>query len=161
MSETECRRSIIDSQHLPATVERVFRSLVSPSEIQLWWQAKTAIIIPRVGGVWCANWGKDADDPEYVVAANILEFVPSRILTLGEYRYYSKSGEVAGLTDIQTKFELSPDPQQSGQCMLKVTQSGFPPSGNDGTDAYFNDCVIGWRSTLGSLSDYFGGESTS
>lgn len=57
----------------------VFAALITPSQIRGWWSASRAIVIPKTGGIWCATWGENEDEPDYISSATIEVFEPDRL----------------------------------------------------------------------------------
>ena len=75
-------------------IDEVFEALVAPSQIKKWWFAKSAIVLPEVGGFYSAAWGDDEDKPDYISIASISEFERPNKLTLVYEKYYSKDGQL-------------------------------------------------------------------
>ncbi len=139
-------RSHRHEEILPAPPADVFRLLHTPSAIRDWWGATNVIVNPERGGTWCAAWGADEDNPDYISAATIETFEPEVRLRLGSYSYYAKEGDMPFEADFSVDFRLSPHPDGT---VLSVTQAGFPDS-PDG-DAYFNACQKGWTDTFANI----------
>ncbi len=138
-------RSIQDQIAINASRERVFQSLIRPSDICGWWEASTALVFAEKNGLWVAAWG-DADDPDYLTAARMIEFdSPSRIL-MSDYQYRSKSGPMPFEADFEVEFRLT---AIDGATNVVVIQNGFPDDAV--ADEFFQGCVQGWRSTLANL----------
>lgn len=148
-------RTITRSVKLPASPERVFESLIRPREISQWWQASSAIVLARPGGVWTATWG-DIDAPDYIVSARIAEFIPGKRLVMDQFQYQSPDGPLPFEACFVTQWNLSAS--ESG-CVLTVSQSGFPA--DPVADDYFQGCETGWDNTLAGISKLHGGEMDS
>lgn len=134
---------------LPLSPEQAFKLLVTPSHICGWWSAEYAIVIAGPGGSWTAAWGSDRDEPDYITAAAISEFEPSRTLQLSDYRYFNKDGPLPFEANFVTRFELE---ESEGGTRLTVIQSGFPDE--PAADEFYSACEIGWRQTFEALREY-------
>ncbi len=146
-------RKHVHEEVFPATPERVFALLHTPSAIRRWWSAARAIVIPERGGLWTATWGDDEDDPDYVSSATIRAFDPPRRLVLGDYRYRAKTGPLPFEADFVTEFLVTP--HEDG-AMLRVTQDGFPAGPE--ADDFYAGCEKGWRDTFAGIREYLGEE---
>ena len=134
---------------LPASPERVFALLHTPSAVRGWWGASRAIVLPQEGGVWAATWGESEDDADYVTAATIRVFEPPSRLVLADYRYRARSGPLPFRADFVTEFTVRPHPEGS---LLRVVQDGFPT--DPVADAFYAACERGWHETFASLRRY-------
>jgi uncharacterized protein YndB with AHSA1/START domain len=134
---------------LPASPERVFALLHTPSAIRGWWGAARAVVLAMPDGYWSAAWGANEDDPDYVSACRIHVFEPPRRLVLTDSRYYAKSGPLPFRAEFVTEFTVEPAP---GGCVLRVTQDGFPT--DPVADAFFAACETGWRNTFEGIRRY-------
>jgi uncharacterized protein YndB with AHSA1/START domain len=144
-------RSITESIDVACSPERLFQTLITPSEICMWWSARTAIVLPRTNGWWAATWGRDEDQPEYIAIARLKVFEPPKRIVMADYEYLA-----IGQTPLPFVGELSTTylVEPSGEfARLTVTQTGFP----DGqvADEYYQGCCQGWKATLASIKDYF------
>jgi hypothetical protein len=145
-------RSINESIEVACKPQRLFEALVSPTDICMWWSARSAIVLPRRNGFWAATWGKDENDPDYITFARLSTFDPPRTLVMSQFEYLAKGlAPLPFAGSLSTKFEI----QDSGDSasLLSVTQSGFP----DGPEAdeFYRGCCQGWSTTLQSIRDYF------
>ena len=143
-------RKHLASVELPVPPERVFRLLVTPSDIRRWWQADRVVVIARSGGTWAAAWGGHEDEPDYVTAAVIGVFEPPERLRLTSYEYQSKDGPLPFEADFSTEFVIERGP--AGGSVLRVTQDGFPQDAS--ADEFYAACEKGWRDTLDSMRRY-------
>ena len=66
-------RKHVHEEIFPASVERLFTLLHTPSAIRRWWGAAHAIVVPETGGTWAAVWGEAEDDPDYIAAREAAE----------------------------------------------------------------------------------------
>ena len=142
-------RTITDQIELGVTPDVLFQTLVTPTEIMSWWQARTAIVLARENGIWAATWGENIDQPDYVVAARILSFDPPSRMLLGDFQYVSKDGPLPFEANIQTEYVV--ESTVTG-ARLVVNQSGFPDTGE--ADEYYLGCVAGWRTTLEAIQSF-------
>ena len=143
-------RSITAQIELPLDdPHAVFQTLITPSEINQWWQSKTAIVLPQAGGRWAANWGDDPDLPDYSMFATISDFDPPHRLTMTDFQYFSKDGPMPFEADFRTEFTVE---KTDRGVKLVVLQSGFPddPSADD----YYAGCVTGWKNTLAGIEQF-------
>jgi uncharacterized protein YndB with AHSA1/START domain len=144
-------RSITESIDVPCTPERLFQTLHTPSEICMWWSARSAIVLPRPGGFWAATWGKDEDQPDYIAFARLTDFEPPRRMVMANYEY-SAAGQppLPFADDLSTTFLVEP----AGEfARLTVTQVGFPDG--EVADAFYQGCCQGWKATLAAIKDFF------
>lgn len=118
----------------------------------MWWNARTAIVMPKPGGLWMAAWGKDEDSPDYITAARLKVFDPPRRLVMHEFEYQSKSMAVPFSRQLETEFHIT---EQGPKTELRVMQTGFP-DGSD-ADAFYEGCCQGWAATLQAISEFFQG----
>jgi uncharacterized protein YndB with AHSA1/START domain len=145
MSETRSHHLVHSFNHPAADV---FQALITPSQIRKWWSASHAIVIPRVGGIWCASWG-DEDQPDFISFAIIKKFDVDERLVLHQYKYVSSDGGLPFDADFETRFELHP----AGDGVdMTVDQTGFPADSI--ADEYYQSCEQGWKDTLESLSKF-------
>jgi uncharacterized protein YndB with AHSA1/START domain len=143
-------RSIAESIEVACAPERLFQTLHTPTEICLWWNARTAVVAPRPLGLWVAAWGKDEDQPDYITKARLKVFDPPRRLVLGEFEYWASGESLPFAHLLETEFCI--EPANSG-ARLTVTQTGFP---DDPTaDEFYAGCCRGWKVTLDAIRDFF------
>ena len=145
----------MDSQEIDVSPERLFRTLITPSEIEIWWQARKAIVMAQNGGFWCASWGKNEDHPDYIMFARMPVFEPPSRLVLNEFEYFAKAGPPSPRQDLRTEFSISPQPESPDASCLTITQSGFLPAGDPEADEFYSSCVAGWRTTLEAIDEFF------
>ena len=141
--------SIERKLQLPVPPERVFAALITPSDLAQWWQASSAIVLPQTGGLWIASWG-DLDDPDYIVAARLLEFDPPQRLVMGEYQYQSRFGDLPFDADLRTEFTVS---ASAPGATLRVLKHAFPLTPD--ADEDYRGCEEGWDRTLASMLQMF------
>lgn len=142
-------RAITDQIELEVSPDVLFQTLVTPTEIMSWWQAKTAIVLAKENGIWAATWGENIDQPDYIVAARILSFDPPSRMLLGDFQYVSKDGPLPFEANIQTEYVVG---STATGARLVVNQSGFPDIGE--ADEYYQGCVAGWRTTLEGIENF-------
>lgn len=143
-------RSISKKLELDHKASEIFNALIQPSAIQQWWQVKTAIVLPKKGGIWSAAWGENIDEADYIVSATISEFEVDSKLVLSNYVYDSKQGSLPFEFDPETTFEIGS--LESNKSQLIVNQTGFPDSAV--ADEHFESCIVGWENTLQNLQEY-------
>jgi len=145
--EAPAVRAHAASVELDAPPERVFRALVTPTDLRAFWGAARAVVLAEPGGAWIAAWGDDEDRPDYLTAATIREYDPPRRLVLSDYRYRAKSGPLPFAAAFVTSFDLASTPRGA---RLTVTQHGFPctPAG----DVFYAACEQGWKVVLDQLA---------
>ena len=142
-------RSILDQVRVNARPDRVFKALVTPSDICAWWSANTAIVFAEENGSWVASWGEDPDSPDYMTAAKLAVFEPPNRLVMTDFSYFSKEGPLPFEAKMETEFLIQED---NGGSVLSVCQTGFP---SDSTaDEFFGGCQTGWRNTLTSMANH-------
>lgn len=146
MEET---RSHEHSVELNAGVEKVFDSLISPAAICKWWQASSAIVIPKTGGIWAGTWG-DTEDPDFITVFRMTKFERPKMIVFDEAEYIAKSGPPPFELKTVTKFEI--DPVSENSCVLKVIQTGFP--GESFADEFYAACETGWKNTFDGMKSY-------
>ena len=139
----------IHEEVFSSSPEEVFALLHTPSAIRKWWSAAQAIVVPEVGGIWCATWGGSEDEPDYVGSATIEVFDPPRRLVLTEYEYFARSGPLPFEADFKVEFLVEPHPDGSS---LKVVQDGFPIS--EEGNSFLEACVTGWTNTFAGIRSY-------
>ncbi len=146
MTETRSHEHQIE---LDAGAEKVFDSLISPAAICSWWQASSAIVIPRKDGIWMGTWG-DTEDPDFITAHKMVEFDPPKTIVFDDVEYIAKSGPPPFDLKMVTKFEIEPISDE--KCILKVIQSGFPVDSI--ADEFYAACEIGWKNTFDGMKTY-------
>ncbi|MEM8485846.1 MAG: SRPBCC domain-containing protein [Bacteroidota bacterium] len=139
-------RSHRHEEILPASPADVFRLLHTPSAIRDWWGATQVIVHPERGGTWCAAWGADEDNPDYISAATIETFEPAVRMRLSSYSYHTKTEALPFEADFSVDFRLSPHPDGT---VLSVTQAGFPDTAD--ADSFLKDCKKGWADTFANI----------
>lgn len=127
---------------LAATPERTFAALHTPSDIQGWWGAQRAIVVPRTDGTWAAAWGTNEDAPDYVTAARMRVFEPPRRIVMVDFQYVA-AAPLPFEAEFETEFLVEPHGAGS---RLTVTQAGFPV--DPVADAFYAGCEKGWTDTL-------------
>lgn len=142
-------RQQVREEIFPASAERMFALLHTPSAIRAWWGAAHAIVLAREGGVWAAVWGDSEDEPDYITAATIDVFDPPRRLVMGDFRYQAKSGPLPFQADLRTEFTVTPHPEGA---VLRVVQDGFPVDAV--ADEFYAGCERGWRDTFAGIRRY-------
>jgi uncharacterized protein YndB with AHSA1/START domain len=143
------RRKHAHQIELSASPAEVFKLLITPGAIRIWWGASRAIVVARTGGVWAAAWGNDEDIPDYVTVYKIKAFEPSRRLFLTNTKYFAKNGSPPFQAELTTEFTIEPKDDGS---ILQVVQDGFPADA--GADEFYAACETGWRETFNSIKRY-------
>ena len=72
-------RKHVHEEVFPASPERLFALLHTPSAIRHWWNVAHAVVLPERGGFWAAAWGEAEDEPDYITVATIRDFEPPRV----------------------------------------------------------------------------------
>jgi uncharacterized protein YndB with AHSA1/START domain len=139
-------RKHVHEEVFPASPERLFALLHTPSAIRSWWGVARAIVLAQPGGIWAATWGEGEDDPDYITVATIREFEPPCRMVLCNYRYRAKNGQLPFHAEFVTEIAVMPHPTGA---VLRVTQDGFP-SGPE-ADAFYAGCEKGWRDTFAGI----------
>lgn len=134
---------------LNAGAEKVFDSLISPAAICVWWQASSAIVIPRKGGIWIATWG-DTEDPDYITSHKMTEFERPKTIVFDEAEYIAKSAPPPFELETVTRFEIESISDE--KCVLKVIQTGFPAESY--ADEFYAACETGWKDTFNGMKNY-------
>jgi len=145
-------RKITHEIELPASPDRVFTILHTPSAIRSWWSAARAIVLAEEGGLWMATWGEHEDDPDYITAATIKIFDPPRRLLLTVFKYRAKSGPLPFKLETTTEFTVE---ARTNGALLRVIQDGFPADRI--ADEFYAACEVGWRNTFEGIKMYLGG----
>lgn len=138
-------RKHIHAIDLPASSERVFAILHTPSAIRAWWCADRAIVIAKPGGVWMAAWGAE-DDPDYISSAAIAVFDPPRRLVLANTKYHAQQGPPPFDAKFTIEFTVERLPTGS---RLRVVQDGFPADAI--ADEFYAACEVGWKNTFENI----------
>jgi len=133
----------------PATADRLFSLLHTPSAIPGWWGASRAIVIPKEGGIWCAAWGANEDDPDYITAATLSVFDPPHRLVLADFQYVAKTGPLPFRAEFVTEFTVTPHAKGA---ILRVVQDGFPCDST--ADEFYAACGRGWKDTFAGIRRY-------
>ncbi len=141
-------RKHVHQIELDASPEVVFKLLITPSAIRIWWGASRAIVLPKAGGVWAAAWG-DEDIPDYVTVFKIAAIEPSRRLFLTDSKYFAKTGPPPFKAEMTTEFTVEP---ANGGSILRVAQDGFPD--DPIADEFYAACEKGWRDTFAGIEKY-------
>lgn len=143
-------RKIEQGIEIRDTREHIFESLLNPSSIMKWWQAKTAIIIKENNGIYAVSWGNDLDDPDFITVSHFKNFDPPKEFSLEYSSYYAKSGNLPFEAPMITNFKIN---QLSDTvCDLQVVQSGIPDDAM--ADEYYDGCKKGWKQVLANIKDY-------
>ncbi len=142
-------RQHVHEEIFPASVERVFALLHTPSSIRRWWGAAHAIVLAEPGGIWAAAWGEAEDDPDYVTVATMRDFLPPERMVLSNYRYYAKAGPLPFQAEFVTEFLVS---RHAHGASLRVTQDGFPAGPE--ADEFYAACQKGWLDTFAGIRRY-------
>lgn len=144
-------RSITETIDVSCSPERLFQTLHTPSEICMWWNARSAIVVPHLGGLWAAVWGKDEDRPDFVTIARLIVFEPPRLLVMGDFEYVARGEDPLPFENqLSTSFCVEPIGEFA---RLTVTQSGFPDG--SAADTFYRGCCQGWTATLAAIRDFF------
>ncbi len=143
-------RAITESVEVACTPDRLFQTLHTPTEICMWWNARTAVVMPRPNGLWMATWGKDEDRPDYITVARMKVFDPPKQLVMCEFEYWSGEEPLPFADQLETAFQIE---ELRGHARLTVTQSGIPDEAT--ADEFFRRCCQGWKATLAAIKDYF------
>ncbi len=136
-------RKHIHEETFPASPERVFALLHTPSSIRKWWRAACVIVLPSRDGTWAAAWGETEDNPDYITVATIREFQPPHRMVLNTSRYPAKAGPLPFQAEFVMEFLVSPNAEGA---KLRVTQEGFP-AGSE-ADEFYAGCKKGWQDTV-------------
>lgn len=142
-------RKHIAETELASTCDRTFSLLITPSDICAWWSADHAMVMPKLDGLWIAQWGKDMDDPDYLSGGTITVYEPGKCLQLSDMKYSNKTGALPFEIDATVRFEICANESGSKLC---VTQEGFPD--DPIADEFYAGCEIGWRETLDGMKNY-------
>ena len=147
MSET---RSIQKTVELAADPAGVFDSLITPSAIRQWWNARRVIVHAVPGGNWVATWGESEDDPDYLCGYRMTRFERPGLLEFSEPFYQARGGPLPFPME-QMVVQFLIEPTESGS-RLSVTQDGFPIDAS--ADEYIARCQTGWETTLQQLKEF-------
>ena len=147
-------RKHVHEEVLPASQEKVFSILHTPSAIRQWWLAARAVVLAERGGVWAAAWGESEDDPDFVTVATIQEFDPPSRIVLADYRYRAKDSPPPFDAEFVIEFLVTPHDKGA---VLRVTQDGFPAGPE--ADDFYADCQRGWKDTFDGMRRYLQGRS--
>jgi uncharacterized protein YndB with AHSA1/START domain len=142
-------RKHVHEEVFPASPERLFALLHTPSAIRQWWGVARAVVLAHPGGTWAAAWGEAEDEPDYITVATIREFEPPRRMVLTDYRYRAKSGPLPFAAEFVTEFAVTPHAEGA---VLRVTQDGFPAGPE--ADQFYAGCETGWRNTFAGIRRY-------
>jgi uncharacterized protein YndB with AHSA1/START domain len=144
-------RTITESVEVACGPEQLFRTLHTPTEICIWWNTRTAIVVPQRDGLWIGTWGKDEDHPDYITAARLSQFDPPHRMVMSDVEYWA-NGErtVPFARQLVTEYRVEPT---SGGSRLTVTQTGFPDEAI--ADEFYQGCCHGWKETLAAIKDFF------
>lgn len=136
--------SIVETVEIKAPAQAVFRALITPSELLLWWgdpeicRAMEWEVDARPGGSWRSRWRWGSTGEEFEISGKIIELDPPRVLeyTWADDRYQ-------GLAPTVVRFELAAIPDGT---QVTVTHTGFI-----GETADFRDYAGGWAGVLVAL----------
>ena len=142
-------RKINQEIKILASNASVFSALITPSSIQAWWEAKTAVVLAKAGGLMAITWGDNIDKPDYVSVARIDLIEKDKQLQLAYENYRSQSGGLPFEAHMIVIFSIE---GTDYGCLLKVEQSGFPI--DKIADEYFNGCQIGWQTCLTNIKEF-------
>ncbi len=143
-------RTITESVEVACTPDKLFQTLHTPTEICMWWNARTSVVMPRTNGLWIATWGKDEDRPDYITIARMRVFDPPERLVMGDFEYWSGEKPLSFADQLETEFRVE---GHGSHARLIVTQSGFPD--DKIADEFYRGCCQGWKATLAAIKDYF------
>ena len=142
-------RSHIHEESFEISRESMFDLLITPSAIRGWWGASRVIVLPKVGGFWCAAWGENEDDPEYLSLFTIREFEPPSRMLLTDGKYFAKAGQPGFELNMTTEFTVE---RRMTGCLLRVVQQGFPV--HEVADEFYNACEVGWQNTFAGIRKF-------
>ncbi len=145
-------RKHIHEEEFSVSPEEMFELLIKPSAICGWWGASRAIVLPEPNGIWCAAWGLDQDNPDYISSSRISVCEPPNRLFLADTKYFSKDGKLPFEATITAEFIVT---ETNTGCTLKVVQDGFP--NNSVADDFYNACETGWKNTFEGIRNYLSG----
>jgi uncharacterized protein YndB with AHSA1/START domain len=143
-------REILQSIEISNNPEFIFNSLLNPSAITEWWQAKTAIVVKENDGIYAVSWGEDIDDPDYITISIIRNLVYQKRFSLEYSSYVSKGGKLPFESKMLVHFTIIPKTITS--TLIEIRQTGFPD--DQIADDYFEGCKKGWNQVLGNLKKY-------
>lgn len=130
--------------------EKIYRSLVTPSSITHWWEAKSAIVIEEIGGIYVICWGNNIDDPDFTTVSKIVELTPNKQISLEYLSYKAKLGKLPFTSKMNVQFTISKIDAIVSE--LTVKQSGIPTEKI--ADDYYNGCISGWESVLMNIKRF-------
>ncbi len=142
-------RKHVEKIELSVPAEQVFKALYTPSAIRSWWGAFSAIVVPRLGGVWAVSWGKEEDDPDFIGTAKITSFDPPSRFAIAYDEYYGKTDKLPFDAQFTVDFSIEDKGEKSCLC---VAQEGFPV--DTAADEFYSSCKTGWTATLEALKTY-------
>jgi uncharacterized protein YndB with AHSA1/START domain len=148
-------RTHVHEESFDDTPEHVFALLHTPSAIRKWWGASRAIVVPRTGGLWVAQWGSE-DEPDFITSATMTVFDPPRRVVFGGYTHVAKSGPLPFEANFETEFTVRAG--KDGRTILRVSQAGFPL--DPVADEFYAACDRGWRDTFAGIRRYLGREES-
>lgn len=150
--------AIVAEIFIAAPPERVFRAVVDPKQMPLWWGQKELYRITewkndlRVGGKW-SSVGVGADGTAFGVDGEYLEVDPPRLLV------HTWISSWSGALKTVVRWELEPrevhglqsrGPRKVGTgTFVRVRHSGFVAAPKESLDHY-----KGWIHVLGWMQDY-------
>jgi len=64
-------RTVHKSILIKRDIDRVFRTLITPSEIITWWNANQVIVKSEKDGLMTIRWGDNVNQPDYLGISKI------------------------------------------------------------------------------------------
>ena len=125
---------------------RLFEALHTPSQIRIWWEASSVILIPQPNGAFAATWGDREDDPDYVVTAVLSAYDPPNRSVMTDARYFAKTGPLGFDGDYMIEYRVRPHKRGA---LLHLKHSGIPSVPE--ADEYYAGCDTGWKHCFANL----------
>jgi uncharacterized protein YndB with AHSA1/START domain len=145
-------RRHLHEEVFPASAERLFPLLITPSAVRRWWGAQHVVIVARPGGIWVASWGDREDEPDYVTAARIREIEPPHRLSLFRFAYAAR-GVAPRPCEVDLSATFTLFPEQDGTA-LRVVQDGFPFAPD--VDEFYAACGRSWLRVFAGIRQLLG-----
>lgn len=124
----------------------VFQALLTPTKICKWWNAVSAIVVPKRNGIFTVAWGPSIDSPDYIIISKIKEIVQNRLIVLTSIDYYYKLGDIPFHTNLESRLTLK---KSKNGTLLQLTSTGFPD--DKIADDFYKASCEGWEDALQSV----------
>jgi len=142
-------KSVLCKLEINVSPETGIRAFTDPAMLGAWWGVDRAFIECKPGGIYTLAWKISDAGFKYISTGVIREYVPARLLHVGDYMYLNPERPFLGPIELTVKADPLP-----GGCLLELEQGPYPEGAGPDWDWYYEVVKNAWPRVLPDLKNY-------